>query len=37
MFRWIIGTSLRYRYLLLALSLIMCYVGFDRLRQMPVR
>lgn len=36
MFRWIIGTSLRYRYLLIALSMIMCYVGFDRLRQMPV-
>lgn len=36
MFRWVIGTSLRYRYLLLALSAIMCCVGLDRLQRMPV-
>lgn len=36
MFRWIIGGSLRYRFLIVALSVILCYVGYDRLQQMPV-
>lgn len=36
MFRWIIGNSLRFRFILIALSAVMCYVGYDRLQQMPV-
>ncbi|MCP4381744.1 MAG: efflux RND transporter permease subunit [Hyphomicrobiales bacterium] len=36
MFRWIIGTSLRFRFLLLALSVAMVAIGYDRLQTMPV-
>ena len=36
MFRWIIGTSLRFRFLLLALAVAMVYIGYDRLQKMPV-
>ncbi len=36
MFRWIIGTSLIYRYLVLAAAVLLVVSGVDRLRQMPV-
>ena len=36
MFRWIVGASLKFRFLLLALSVAMLVIGYDRLRSMPV-
>jgi len=36
MFRWIVGSSLRFRYLVLALAAGMMYFGIGQLRKMPV-
>ncbi len=36
MLNWIVASSLRFRYLLLAVAAGMMYFGFDRLRHMPV-
>ncbi|NRA88164.1 MAG: efflux RND transporter permease subunit, partial [Rhizobiales bacterium] len=36
MFRWIIGTSIKFRFILLAVSLVMVLVGVNRLQNMPV-
>ncbi|TVZ40403.1 CzcA family heavy metal efflux pump [Alteromonadaceae bacterium 2753L.S.0a.02] len=36
MFRWIIGSSLKFRFLLLALSALMMIFGVEQLRKMPV-
>src|SRR5919197_610108 len=36
MFRWIIGTSLKYRYLVVIISVAMIVYGMDQLRRMPV-
>ena len=36
MMRWIVGSSLRFRYLVIALGLGMMYFGVLRLRDLPV-
>ncbi|TIU07195.1 MAG: efflux RND transporter permease subunit, partial [Mesorhizobium sp.] len=36
MFRWIIGTNLKYRYLVLAAAALMVLLGLDVFRKMPV-
>ena len=36
MMRWIVGSSLRFRYIVLALSVCLIYFGLDRLRGLPV-
>lgn len=36
MFRWIVGRSLRFRYLVLALAVGLVYFGIGQIRQMPV-
>jgi len=36
MFRWIVGSSLKFRYLVLALAAGMLYFGIGQLRKMPV-
>ncbi|HEX2256970.1 MAG TPA: efflux RND transporter permease subunit, partial [Afifellaceae bacterium] len=36
MFRWIIGSSLRFRFLVLAIAVAMVALGIDRIRHMPV-
>ncbi|RME01744.1 MAG: efflux RND transporter permease subunit [Calditrichaeota bacterium] len=36
MFRWIVGTSLKFRFLVLAMAVGMLYFGIDQLRKMPV-
>ncbi len=36
MMRWIIGSSLRFRYIIFALSLGLMYFGFQRVRDLPV-
>jgi len=36
MMRWIIGNSLRFRYLVVGAALAMVFLGIDRLRHMPV-
>ncbi|TCD14191.1 efflux RND transporter permease subunit [Oricola cellulosilytica] len=36
MFRFIVGTSLKFRFILLALSILLLYAGYDRLQNMPV-
>ncbi|HEY7449162.1 MAG TPA: efflux RND transporter permease subunit [Vicinamibacterales bacterium] len=36
MFRWVVGQSLKFRYLVLALAVGLMYFGVGRIRQMPV-
>ena len=36
MFRWVVGQSLKFRYLVLALAVGLMYFGGGRIRQMPV-
>src|SRR3712207_2877297 len=36
MFRWIIGSSLKFRFLVLAVAVAMVALGIDRIRHMPV-
>jgi CzcA family heavy metal efflux pump len=36
MFRWIVGTSLKFRYLVIALAAALVYFGTGQLRKMPV-
>ncbi len=36
MFRWIVGNSLRFRYLVVALAVGLMYFGIGRVRNMPV-
>src|ERR671923_2660821 len=36
MFRWIIGSSLKYRYLVALISVALIAYGMDQLRRMPV-
>ena len=36
MFRWIIGTSLKFRFLLIAMAVAMLAIGFVQLRHMPI-
>ena len=36
MMRWIIGTSLKFRFLVLAIGAILMYFGFLRLRDLPI-
>jgi Cu/Ag efflux pump CusA len=36
MMRWIVGSSLRFRYIILALSVGLMYFGFQRIRDLPV-
>ena len=36
MMRWIVGSSLRFRYIIIALSLGLMYFGFQRVRDLPV-
>ncbi|RPH59678.1 MAG: efflux RND transporter permease subunit, partial [Acidobacteria bacterium] len=36
MFRWVVGQSLKFRYLVLALAVGLMYFGAGRIRQMPV-
>lgn len=36
MIRWIVGSSLKYRYLVIALSVIVMFLGFTRFRSMPI-
>ncbi|MEO8117888.1 MAG: efflux RND transporter permease subunit [Rhodoferax sp.] len=36
MMRWVIGTSLRFRFLVMAIGLSLMYFGFLRLREMPI-
>jgi CzcA family heavy metal efflux pump len=36
MFRWIIGTSLRFRFLIVAMSAVLLAYGSERIRRMPV-
>src|SRR5215213_573196 len=36
MMRWIIGSSLRFRYIIVALSVGLMFFGFQRIRQLPV-
>ena len=36
MFRWIIGSSLKFRYLMIAVAAIMVMFGIDRIQQMPL-
>ena len=36
MFRFIVGTSLKFRFILLALSVLLLYAGYDRLQRMPI-
>jgi CzcA family heavy metal efflux pump len=36
MFRWIIGSSLKYRFLIIAIAAAISVLGADRLRKMPV-
>lgn len=36
MFRWIVGSSLRFRYLVLALAVALMYFGVGRMSKMPV-
>ncbi len=36
MMRWIVGTSLRFRFLVMALGVSLMYFGFLRLRELPV-
>ncbi len=36
MFRWIIGSSMKFRFMILAAAVAMMALGFDRLRTMPI-
>ena len=36
MFRWIIGSSLRFRFLVVAAAIAMVFYGMDQLRRMPI-
>ena len=36
MMRWIVGTSLRFRFLVIAISATLMYFGLLRLRELPV-
>ena len=36
MFRWIIGSSLKFRFLVIAAATAMIVLGFDQTRNMPV-
>ncbi|MEJ7764318.1 MAG: efflux RND transporter permease subunit [Acidimicrobiales bacterium] len=36
MMRWIVGSSLRYRFLVIAFAAMLMFVGFGQIRQMPV-
>jgi Cu/Ag efflux pump CusA len=36
MFRWIVGSSLKYRFLVLALAAVLMLVGADQMRDMRV-
>ena len=36
MIRWIVGSSLKFRYLVMAIAVGMMYFGFEQLRKMPV-
>ncbi len=36
MMRWIVGTSLRFRFIVISIAAAMMFFGFDRLRHMPV-
>ena len=36
MFRWIVGTSLKFRYLTVALAVVMVLYGLDRIERMPL-
>ncbi|HBG96534.1 MAG TPA: acriflavin resistance protein [Chromatiaceae bacterium] len=36
MMRWIVGTSLRFRFIIIAIAAAMVFFGIDRLRHMPI-
>ena len=36
MMRWIIGSSLRFRYIVIAMGLALMYFGVERLRALPI-
>ena len=36
MMRWLVGSSLKFRFIVIALAVAMMYFGFGQVRQMPV-